>query len=354
MDTYQENEYRNLFLQLENRRKNNARKLITICVPVLNEASNLNALLERLNTLSETEKDYDFEFLFTDNASTDKTFEILAEKAQSDSRIRVLRFSRNFGFQISILMNYLNAYGDAAVQIDADLQDPPELISSFLRKWEERHKVVYGVRKRLPEFFLKRWSRKAYYRLVRSLSETNIPNDAGDFRLIDRIIIEELRGIKEQTPYLRGIIANLGYAQVGIPYDRVARTAGVSKFNLPALIALGLDGITSQSTKPLRIVTMFGVFISMLAFAGITYHLGAYIFDRNSLPDGFTTLTMIGLTTLGLNSLFIGLVGEYVGRIFNNSRGHFLAQVEHRIEPISDVKAAEAEVENSQKLKEIA
>lgn len=334
------------------------RKLITVSVPVLNEAENLDALLTRLDGLDKSELDYDFEFLFTDNASSDKTFEILAERAKTDSRIRVLRFSRNFGFQISILMNYLNARGDAAVQIDADLQDPPEMISEFLRSWEEGYKVVYGVRKRLPELFIKAWSRKAYYRLVRHLSETDIPVDAGDFRLIDRAIIEELRSIKEQTPYLRGVIANMGYAQMGIPYDRVARSAGKSKFNLASLVSLGLDGITSQSTRPLRIVTLFGVGICILAFAAVAFYLAVFAINPSKLPDGFTTLTLIGLTSLGLNALFVGLVGEYVGRIFNNTRGLPLALVEQRIEPVSRETGQKADivepVSTPEKLKEIA
>lgn len=312
--------------------------LVSISIPVFNEAENIDALLERLNGLAETESKYDFEFLFTDNASSDSTFEKLAQKAISDSRIRVLRFSRNYGFQISILMNYLNARGAAAVQIDADLQDPPELISSFLREWEKGYKVVYGIRKRVPEFFLLRWTRRAYYRTVRFLSETDIPVDAGDFRLIDRQIIEELRDVREQTPYLRGLIANMGYAQCGIPYDRTTRQAGTSKFNLLSLISLGLDGITSQSTRPLRVVTLFGVAISIAAFLGVLTYGFIFAIARDNLPDGFTTLTFIGLISLGLNALFIGLVGEYVGRIYNNTRGLPMALIERRIEPFDTAK----------------
>lgn len=310
------------------------RKLITITVPVLNEEANIPRLLSRLRALADSEPKYDFEFSFTDNASDDRTFELLAEAAHHDPRIRVLRFSRNFGFQISILMNYLNAKGDAAVQVDADLQDPPELISEFLRNWEDGYKVVYGVRKRLPEFFLKRWSRKFFYRLVRNLSETNVPLDAGDFRLIDRAIIEELRSVKEQTPYLRGVIANMGYAQKGIPYDRSKREAGESKFKLGHLISLALDGITSQSTKPLRYVTFFGMVICVISMLAVVGYALIYLTAGDQLPSGFTTLTLIGLTSLGLNALFIGLLGEYIGRIFNNTRGLPLALVESRIEPL--------------------
>lgn len=324
------------------------RRLISISIPVFNEAENIDALLKRLNTLAENEPRYEFEFLFTDNASSDSTFEKLAKKALSDSRIRVLRFSRNYGFQISILMNYLNARGDAAVQIDADLQDPPELISSFLREWENGYKVVYGIRKRVPEFFALRWARRAYYRTVRFLSETDIPVDAGDFRLIDRTIIEELREVREQTPYLRGLIANMGYAQRGIPYDRTTRQAGTSKFNLLSLISLGLDGITSQSTRPLRVVTLFGVAISILAFLGVVTYGLVFAFAGDKLPDGFTTLTFIGLISLGLNALFIGLVGEYVGRIYNNTRGLPMALIERIIDPFDTAATSTSDSQTSE------
>lgn len=334
IDDKNEAKLRQSLNEITQRQGRQTRKLVTISIPVLNEAENIDALLKRLNAFCETEPSYDFEFLFTDNASSDSTFEKLAKKAMTDQRIRVLRFSRNYGFQISILMNYLNARGDAAVQIDADLQDPPELISSFLREWEQGYKVVYGIRRRVPEFFALRWARRIYYRTVRFLSETDIPVDAGDFRLIDRKIIEELREIREQTPYLRGLIANMGYAQRGIPYDRTTRQAGTSKFNLAALVSLGLDGITSQSTRPLRIVTLFGVAISALAFLGVAVYGIIYAMARDQLPDGFTTLTFIGLISLGLNALFIGLVGEYVGRIYNNTRGLPMALIDRRIEPI--------------------
>jgi dolichol-phosphate mannosyltransferase len=312
-----------------------SRPLVTISIPVFNEEENLERLLCRLDALARRETGYEFEFLFTDNASTDGTFESLARLAHADPRIRVLRFSRNFGFQRSILVNYLNARGAAAVQIDADLQDPPELVSEFLRAWEEGYKVVYGIRQRRPESFLKRSARQLYYRFVTWLSETELPVDAGDFRLIDRVIIDELRNVHEQTPYLRGLIANMGYPQKGISYDRSARTAGRSKFRLLQLVELGIDGITSQSTRPLRLITMFGVLASLIAFTAAGFYLYVFLTAQSTLPAGFTTLVLIGLVSLGLNSFFIGLLGEYVGRVFNNTRGLPLALVERRIEPLA-------------------
>lgn len=309
------------------------RCLITISIPVYNEEDNIKLLLDRLCRLAEKELQYEFEFLFTDNASTDRTFELIAEQAANDKRIRVLRFSRNFGFQKSILTNYRNARGDAAVQIDADLQDPPELISEFLRKWEEGYKVVYGVRRRRKESAFLAFSRKLYYSLIDNITSYPVPRNAGDFRLVDKLILNELLSVREQTPYLRGIIASLGYAQIGIPYDRDQRKAGESKFNLLQLIEFGLDGITAQSVRPLRLMTIFGFVVSILSMLAGIYYLSASLFYYEKLPGGFTTIVLLIIFLIGLNAFLLGLIGEYVGRIFNNTRGLPLVYISERIEP---------------------
>ena len=306
--------------------------LISICIPIFNEEENLSALMARLDNLDKAELEYDFEFLFTDNASTDNGFAILAEMAATDKRIRVLRFSRNFGFQKSILTNYKYARGEAAVQIDADLQDPPEIISEFLRLWETGNKVVYGVRRKRKESIFLNLTRRAYYRLVSWLSQTDLPRNAGDFRLIDRVILNQLGTVDEQTPYLRGLIASIGYKQVGVVYDRDRRVAGRSKFNLFKLIELGIDGITAQSIRPLKLMTMFGFCMSILAGMAIIYYLLAAIFSDGTTISGFTTLVLLQLLLLSMNAFLLGLLGEYVGRIFNNTRGLPLTIIQDRIE----------------------
>ncbi|MGL4396240.1 MAG: glycosyltransferase family 2 protein [Hyphomicrobium sp.] len=308
------------------------RKLITISIPVYNEVDNVAPLLQRLRALATECAAYDFEFLFTDNASNDGTFDTLAEEARKDQRIRVLRFTRNFGFQLSILANYLHAKGDAAIQIDADLQDPPELIPEFLSAWEKGYKVVYGIRKSRKENALLNGARRIYYRLLRRLSTAAVPIDAGDFRLIDRVIIEHLRKSNDNSPYLRGMIAEFGYAQIGIPYDRSGRSKGVSKFRLPALIRLAIDGVCSQSTKPLEVITIFGFILSFLSFlATIFYFVWFLLYAENATP-GFTTIVILMLLSTGLNAAFVGVLGEYIGRIFRNTRELHLPILEHRIE----------------------
>ena len=309
------------------------RPLITVSVPVLNEEGNIDRLLARLDAVARDNSRYDFEFLFTDNASSDNTFVKLAERAATDRRIRALRFSRNFGFQRSILTNFLNAKGQAAIQVDADLQDRPELITEFLAKWEQGYKVVYGIRRHRVENPLLKLARKLHYRLIQSLSDVPVPIDAGDFRLVDRVIIDALRQQTDQAPYIRGIIASMGYPQIGIPYDRMARVAGRTKFNLAALVRLSIDGICSQSTLPIQYITTFGFFTSLSSALLVLVYFIRYFASGGAVARGFTTLVLLMLISLSLQTLFIGVIGEYVGRIYNNVRGGPLTIIADRIEP---------------------
>lgn len=311
-----------------------SKRLVTISVPVLNEADNIKPLLERLRAVADCNSRYEFEFLFTDNASTDATFERLAEEAMRDSRIRVLRFTRNFGFQTSVLSNYQNANGDAAIQIDADLQDPPELFSDFLAAWEKGYKVVYGIRRSRPENYFLRSARKLFYRGLASLSTVDLPVDAGDFRLIDRTVIEELRKVRDDAPYIRGTIAQFGFKQIGIPYDRAERKRGTSKFRLLSLIRLAVDGVCSQSTKPLELISLSGAILSFLSFFGALFYFTWFIFVVRKPPQGFTTLVILILMSTSIQMAFIGMLGEYIGRIFRNTRHIHAPIIDQRIEPI--------------------
>jgi dolichol-phosphate mannosyltransferase len=310
------------------------KRLVTISVPVLNEADNIEPLMERLRGVAAAHQHYDFEFLFTDNASTDATFERLAEQARADNRVRVVRFTRNFGFQLSILTNYLNARGDAAIQIDADLQDPPELLGEFLAAWEQGYKVVYGIRRSRPENPALRAARKLFYRGLAKLSTVELPVDAGDFRLIDRAVIEDLRKVEDEAPYIRGVIAHLGYRQIGIPYDRAVRRLGKSKFRVLSLIRLAVDGVCGQSTKPLELITLLGTTLSILSLLGALFYFAWFLFIVREPPRGFTTLVILVLLSTGIQTAFIGLLGEYIGRIFKNTRRLPAPIIERRIEPV--------------------
>jgi len=309
------------------------KKLISIVVPVFNEEDNIPRLYQTLNTLLlELSDRYSFEIVFTDNHSTDKSFEILSELATSDSRIRVIRFTRNFGFQASIATAYNAAKGDAAIQLDCDLQDPPSLIKAFLEHWEKGYKVVYGIRRSRKEGWLITKIRKLFYRVINKMCEYHLPVDSGDFRLVDRCILNELKNINNHAPYLRGEIARMGYPQIGVEYDRAERLRGKSKFSFGELCKLAFDGIISHSIAPLRFATYTGLtisFITLIVFIGyfiVHFTLGA------NWPRGFTTLTLLILLSIALNACFLGIIGEYLGRIYNQSIKRPLTIIEKEVD----------------------
>jgi dolichol-phosphate mannosyltransferase len=293
------------------------KKLISVVIPVFNEEENIvhcyNSLCKIINEIPQ----YDFEFIFTDNHSTDRSFNLLLELASKDPRIRAFRFSRNFGYQRSIYTGYMKVQGDAAIAFDCDLQDPPELLPQFIAAWEQGNKVVYGIRRTRREGKIINITRKIFYRVINSLSEDYLPSDAGDFRLLDRCVLEQLRKIDDYQPYLRGIIASIGFQQLGISYDRQERKYGKSKFPLRAMFSLAIDGIISQSVFPLRIATYIGLSVSLFTFIGIVAYLIAHFFQNAVWPAGFTTVTVLILFSLSLNALFLGIIGEYIGRIYH-------------------------------------
>lgn len=294
-----------------------ARKCVSLVVPVYNEEENVEAFYrETRGVMQSLAPKYDYEFVFTDNHSSDRTFELLRQLAASDPRVRVLRFSRNYGYQRSILTGYQNASGDAAIQLDCDGQDPPELIPEFLRQWEGGFEVVYGVRRSRQEGWLINVARKAFYRLIDLLSEDKLPYDSGDFRLVGRRVLDELRRLNDCHPYLRGFIATLGFSQLGVPYDRRARTRGESKFSLAALTRLAVDGILSQSTVPLRVATICGAAVSALTLLACVAYLTAKLVFRLDWPAGFATTTILILASTSINAIFLGIIGEYLGRIY--------------------------------------
>lgn len=308
------------------------RKLITFCIPVYNESGNIERLVDRLQGTAAALADrYDFEFLFTDNSSEDDTVEKLKTAAASEPRIRIIRLSRNFGFQKSILTNYLNARGDALIQLDADLQDPPEMAADFIALWERGYKVVYGIRRKRHESHLMQRIRKAGYAFISNLSDEPIPLDAGDFRLIDRVIVEALQEYNDYAPYLRGAIATLGYPQVGIEYDRAQREAGKSNFGIREVIKLGMDGLFSTSMVPLRLATWVGVIALAVSVLAVPFYI-IVRYTNPTFPTGLASIYVFILISIGVNALLLGVFGEYIGRIFRNTRGGPITIIQERFE----------------------
>lgn len=312
-----------------------AKRLISICVPVFNEEGNIEPLYrELLPVMGGLSAKYDFELLFTDNHSTDRTFEILESLARQDHRIRAIRFSRNFGFQRSIFTAYMNCRGEAAIQIDCDLQDPPSLIADFIEKWEQGYHVVYGVRTSRKESRWMNTTRRIFYRLIDALSEDPLPHDAGDFRLVDRRILNELRAFEDYQPYLRGTIAAIGFQQIGLSYDRAERLTGESKFSFGELFGLALDGILNHSVVPLRIATLLGSVVSVTTLLGIVGYMIGRLFLGRNWPPGFATIIILILGSLSLNALFLGIIGEYLGRIYRQVKRRPLTITERELNPV--------------------
>lgn len=316
--------------------RNNNKKLISLIVPVFNEELNIEPLYEAVLSVIEKHDDkYDFELIFTDNHSVDGTFDKLQALYKKDSRVRVFRFSRNFGYQKSILTGYLRARGDALIQLDCDLQDPPALISEFLKYWEEGCAVVYGIRQSRKENIILHSARRLFYRLANYLSEDDLPVDVGDFRLIDKKVVEVLRQVDDAQPYLRGMIAAMGFRQHGILYQRQGRERGTTNFRFMDLVSLALDGILNHSIVPLRLATFIGLVASIatvLAIAG--YALGKLFFGYN-WPAGFTTLAVLTLAGISLNALFLGIIGEYLGRIYQQVKKKPLVIVEAKLDDLT-------------------
>ncbi len=306
-----------------------SRKLISIVVPVYNEEDNIENFYRTvtpiLDSLSEK---YEFEVLFTDNHSTDRTFSLIHGLHLKDKRVRCLRYSKNFGYQRSIYMGYIKTRGDAVMQMDVDLQDPPELLPQFLERWEGGDKFVFGQRLSRTEHWFSLRLRRFFYYLVNKLSEETLPEDVGEFRLIDRQIIEELRLYPDHQPYLRGLIATLGFQRSAIPYHRKERQFGETKFSMRSLINMALDGILNSSVLPLRFATYTGLVVSIISVFGVIGVVIGKIIFWETWPAGWATLAVLLFLGFGMNFLFLGIVGEYLGRVYRQLKPESVAIIE--------------------------
>jgi polyisoprenyl-phosphate glycosyltransferase len=320
-----------------------------------NEHDNLQALLERLRNVIASLKQktgFEFELVITDNHSTDGSFEylrkLLATHDEGIFKIRAFRFAKNIGFQKSILVGYGKAQGDAVIQLDADLQDPPELIEEFLLKWKKGYQVVYGVRKTRQESFASQAMRRLFYRLIDRISGDDLPHDTGDFRLVDRKVVDIVCSLKDHSPYLRGLIASLGLRQIGVGYDRSARVRGVSKFLIRDLFSLSWDGIANHSVFPLKLSSYLAAFISLIGVVLAVFYFLAWLVWSKPLPLGFLTQVLLQLVTLAAVAFIMGIQGEYISRIYSQVKVKPLAIVESRISSNDHASAAAVDSGNLQ------
>jgi polyisoprenyl-phosphate glycosyltransferase len=292
--------------------------LVSIVIPARNEIDNIPILEQQLVSALENQP-YDFEFLVIDNGSTDGTDSAVKAICERDPRWKFVGLSRDFGIDASISAGYRLASGAAIVVIYSDLQDPPDVIPRFLAKWQEGFDVVYGVRTVRPGD--PRWRNaaiKIVYAAIAKMADVEIPRNAGDFRLISRRVRDALMTCTESNRYMRGLIAWLGFRQVGISYERRPRTSGESKFPLGSLIVFALNAFTSFSLKPLRIFTILG--FALLALSLLAVPVYVFLYFTTGAPQGITTLIVLGLLGIGVNSLGIGVLGEYLGRTYAETK----------------------------------
>jgi polyisoprenyl-phosphate glycosyltransferase len=290
-------------------------KSISVVVPCFNEADVIRQTHERLSTtLSKT--DLDYEIVYVNDGSRDRTLEILRELATTDPHVRVVSFSRNFGHQVAVTAGVDFTSGDAVVLIDADLQDPPELIHDMVRLWQDGYQVVYGTREsRTGESAFKLLTAKYFYRIINSISDVDIPLDTGDFRLMDRRVVDVLKNMPERDRFLRGMVSWIGFNQIPLPYARTERVAGGTKYPLRKMVRFALDGIVSFSLVPLRLATLSGFVAATLMVLGIIYALILRLFTGIWAP-GWTLLFIAVFFLGGMTLLCLGIIGEYVGRIY--------------------------------------
>lgn len=305
---------------------------ITLVVPVLNEEDTIPELLRRFRTALDDRKDFVLdEMLFVDDGSHDRTFELLETAAQKDHRIKIISFSRNFGHQIAVSAAFDHAEGDAVVVIDGDLQDPPEFIPTMVAKWKEGNAIVYAVRKKRKEGILKRATAAMFYRLLRIISEVDIPLDAGDFALLDKKVVDVMKRMPERSRYIRGLRAWSGFKSIGVEYDRASREAGESKYTLKKMIDLAATGIIGFSTVPLRIATYIGMFMALASIVGGVFVFVQWLVGWPGLVRGWASLMIGFFFVSGIQLFLLGVIGEYIGRIYREVQARPLYIVHKKV-----------------------
>lgn len=303
-------------------------KTISILIPAYNEEPVLEMLYQRLDKLARQQTDYNFEFLFINDGSRDRTLAILEQLATKDKRVAFINLSRNYGKEIAMIAGFDHVSGDATVVIDADLQDPPELIPEMIKYWQQGYDDVFAKRKsRAGESWLKRKTSQWYYQILQSSTTIPIQIDTGDFRLLDRRCVEALKQFRESQRYTKGMFSWIGYKKKEILYDRDPRAAGETKWNYRKLIDLAIDGITSFTTTPLRLSSLLGFIISIVAFIYILYLVVRPLFGV-ATGDGYSSMMAVILFLGGVQLLSLGIIGEYIARIFVETKARPLYFVE--------------------------
>ena len=316
-------------------------KKISVVIPMYCEEEVVDICYKRVvNNLNKLSDKYNYEIIFINDGSKDSTLEILKKISDNDKNVKIISFSRNFGHQAAVTAGIRNVTGDVVIIMDADLQDPPELFEGMIEKWEDGYEVVYGKRKtREGESIFKLLTARMFYNTLNKLSEIEIPKDTGDFRLVDRKVIDVIATLPEHNKFLRGLFSWVGFNQYAYEYNRVNRVAGKTKYPFKKMFKLATDGILSFSAKPLKIVGAIGIFSVIVSIIILIYSIVSYMFKLNSLTPGWTsimcTMTFIG----GIILISLWMIGEYIARIYEESLG----RPEYIIDELINFKGEEYE-----------
>lgn len=296
-------------------------KKVSVVIPMYYEEAVVEECYNRVEKVLKNIKNYEYEIIFVNDGSKDKTLEILEQISKKDSNVKIISFSRNFGHQAAVTAGIKYVTGDAIVIIDADLQDPPELIPEMLKLWEQGNEVIYGKRKtRRGESKFKLLTAKMFYKTLNALSDVEIPRDTGDFRLVDKKVIDVINSMPEHNKFLRGLFSWVGFKQTAFEYERKERFAGKTKYPLKKMLKLAGDGIISFSSKPLKLVGGLGIISIVLSLAILIYSLVSYIFELNNLTAGWTSI-MVAITLFsGVQLLSIWIISEYIARIYDETK----------------------------------
>ncbi len=292
---------------------------VSVVLPVYNERENLDTLVARIHPVLEASTNGSFEVAFVDDGSRDGSSELLDAISENDKRYKVIHFSRNFGHQAALQAGLDFARGSAVVLMDADLQDPPELISQFIEKWQEGYEVVYAIRKKRKESIWKRAAYTTFYRTMKIIAEIDTPLDAGDFCLMDQRVVATLVALRERNRFLRGLRSWVGFRQIGVEYERHSRNAGEPKYTLRKLIALALSGYIGFSSLPLRLAAWFG-FLSAAAGLFLVVWVGLSRMLAPHVPQGWASTIAVILFVGGVQLIMLGVIGEYLGRVYDEVR----------------------------------
>ncbi|QUG40650.1 glycosyltransferase family 2 protein [Psychrobacillus sp. INOP01] len=316
-------------------------KTISILIPAYNEEQVLHTLINRLDAVTSELPHYQFEYLFVNDGSTDNTLFLLKQLVEHRTDVSYVNLSRNFGKEVAMLAGFDHTKGQAVIIIDADLQDPPELIPEMIGYWEQGYDDVFAKRRsRAGESWFKKWSSSRYYKILESLSNIPVQRDTGDFRLLDRRCIDALQQLREGQRYTKGMYSWIGFNKKEILFDRDPRAAGETKWNYGKLFNLAIDGITSSTIAPLRFSSLFGVIISVVAFFFMIFVVIRALLFGDPVP-GYPSLMAVILFLGGIQLLSLGIIGEYLGKVFYETKGRPVYFVEEYVSTIKKDDSAE-------------